>query len=78
MSLTTDTPQEVLLSWYSTKTSLTVDIVGDFAGRELFLVHGESLIRHCLPQSKVDFHGMYYVFCVLCLNPALCVVKGGW
>ncbi|CAM1501134.1 Fc.00g102960.m01.CDS01 [Cosmosporella sp. VM-42] len=56
MSSTTETPQEVLLSWYSTQSSLTVDIVGDFAGRELFLVHGESLIRHCLPQSKVDFH----------------------
>lgn len=34
-----------------------VDIVGDFAGRDLFLIHGESLIRHCLKESRVDFEG---------------------
>ncbi|KAF7555852.1 hypothetical protein G7046_g6455 [Stylonectria norvegica] len=49
-------PAEDVLAWYSTQRTLTVDIVGDFAGGEPFLVHGESLIRHCLAQSKVDFH----------------------
>lgn len=47
-----------LLPWYSNQRdrhSRNVDIVGDFAGRELFVIHGESLIRHCLLESRVDF-----------------------
>lgn len=50
-------PRKVLLDWYADQRPLTIDIVGDFAGNELFLIHGESLIRHCLAQSKVDFNG---------------------
>lgn len=46
-----------LLAWYAALRPLTVDIVGDFAGRELFAIHGESLIRHCLQEAKVDFDG---------------------
>ncbi|KAH6899942.1 hypothetical protein B0T10DRAFT_570328 [Thelonectria olida] len=46
---------EELLAWYSTRRTIEIDIVGDFAGDELFAIHGESLIRHCLAQSKVDF-----------------------
>lgn len=44
-----------LHAWYAALRPLTVDIVGDFAGRELFAIHGESLIRHCLDEAKVDF-----------------------
>jgi hypothetical protein len=47
------TPQE----WYLEQRPLTVDIVGDFAGRELFVIHGESLMRYCLAEAKVDFDG---------------------
>jgi hypothetical protein len=44
-----------LKTWYAQLRPNTVDIVGDFAGKELFLIHGESLLRHCL--DEVDFHG---------------------
>lgn len=43
--------------WYQRLRPLKVDIVGDFAGKELFLVHGESMMRYCLSQANVDFQG---------------------
>lgn len=49
-----------LTSWFSTLRPLRVDIVGDFAGDELFIIHGESLIRHCLADYKVDFDGKLF------------------
>ncbi|KAH6977816.1 hypothetical protein EDB82DRAFT_567453 [Fusarium venenatum] len=50
-----DPSEEALLDWYTDLRPLTVDIVGDFAGRELFLIHGEALMRHCLVEARVDF-----------------------
>ncbi|KAF4993838.1 hypothetical protein FGRMN_6204 [Fusarium graminum] len=47
------TPQE----WYLERCPLTVDVVGDFAGEEVFAIHGESLMRHCLVEAKADFDG---------------------
>ncbi|KAF3801193.1 putative helicase [Colletotrichum gloeosporioides] len=44
-----------LKEWRSSLSPLRVDIVGDFAGKELFAIHGESLVAHCLAQAKVDF-----------------------
>ena len=35
-----------------------VDLVGDYAGNELFLVEGDSLILHCLDNGDIDFNGM--------------------
>ncbi|KAF7550986.1 hypothetical protein G7Z17_g5343 [Cylindrodendrum hubeiense] len=49
--------EEILLDWHSAQRTLNIDIVGDFAGGELFAIHGESLIKHCLEQSRVDFNG---------------------
>ncbi|KAM0540338.1 hypothetical protein ACHAO7_011274 [Fusarium culmorum] len=43
-----------LRDWYQDQRPLTVDIVGDFAGQELFAIHGESLIRYYLTEAKVD------------------------
>ncbi|GKU07020.1 dead deah box helicase [Fusarium langsethiae] len=45
---------KTLRDWYQGQTPLTVNIVGDFAGHELFAIHGESLIRYCLTEAKVD------------------------
>ncbi|KAF0322393.1 DEAD/DEAH box helicase [Colletotrichum asianum] len=44
-----------LESWKSSLSPLRVDIVSDFAGKELFAIHGESLVAHCVAQAKVDF-----------------------
>ncbi|RSL77409.1 hypothetical protein CEP52_017720, partial [Fusarium oligoseptatum] len=50
-------PEEVLLDWYADQHPPTVDIIGDFAGRELFAIQGEALMRYCLAKAKVDFDG---------------------
>jgi hypothetical protein len=43
--------------WYASRKPLSVDIVGDFGGHELFVIHGESLIRDCISRGKVDVKG---------------------
>lgn len=35
-----------------------IDLVGDYAGRELFLVEGDSLLRECFEDERIDFEGM--------------------
>jgi hypothetical protein len=39
-----------------------IDLVGDYAGRELFLVEGDSLLRECFEDERIDFHGKYPAF----------------
>lgn len=50
----TDTTDQVL-QWYSKLFSRRVDLVGDFAGSERFLIHGESLLLHCFSDAQIDF-----------------------
>ncbi|KAI0593604.1 hypothetical protein F4775DRAFT_586672 [Biscogniauxia sp. FL1348] len=47
--------REDLARWYAALSSRHVDIVGDYGGKELFLIHGDSLILHCISSSRVDF-----------------------
>ncbi|KAH7079592.1 hypothetical protein FB567DRAFT_631384 [Paraphoma chrysanthemicola] len=44
-----------ILAWYSKLYSRRVDLVGDFAGSERFLVHGESLLLQCFSDQQLDF-----------------------
>jgi hypothetical protein len=44
-----------ILDWYSKLYSRRVDLVGDFAGSERFLVHGESLLLQCFSDHHLDF-----------------------
>lgn len=46
-----------LLRWHNSIHPLKVDIVGDFAGKELFAIHGESMLVHCVREANVDFDG---------------------
>ncbi|PHH67418.1 hypothetical protein CDD81_28 [Ophiocordyceps australis] len=47
---------ETLLSrWFRTISPTRVDIVGDYAGKELFAIHGDSLLLYSLMESRVDF-----------------------
>ncbi|KAH0428180.1 DEAD/DEAH box helicase [Colletotrichum camelliae] len=55
MAYEEDPTRAALKSWKSSLSPLRVDIVGDFAGKELFAIHGESLVAHCVAQAKVDF-----------------------
>jgi hypothetical protein len=44
-----------ILEWYARLYSRRVDLVGDFAGSERFLVHGESLLLQCFSDKNLDF-----------------------
>ncbi|KAJ2991681.1 hypothetical protein NUW58_g2432 [Xylaria curta] len=44
-----------LAEWYATIHPRRIDIVGDFGGKQLFFVDGDSLLLHCVTASAVDF-----------------------
>ncbi|TLD21429.1 hypothetical protein PspLS_09123 [Pyricularia sp. CBS 133598] len=46
---------KALRDWYTERSGLRVDLVGDFAGKELFAIHGEVLMAHCISQAKVNY-----------------------
>lgn len=53
-----DSPQP--LDWgefYGQLYSRRVDLVGDYAGSEPFLVEGDSLLLHCFSDQLLDFDG---------------------
>lgn len=41
--------------WYQNIYSRRVDLVGDYAGAELFLLEGDSLLLHAFSDPKLDF-----------------------
>ncbi|KAJ5638305.1 DEAD/DEAH box helicase, partial [Penicillium lividum] len=41
---------------YHQQGSRIVDLVGDFVGRELFIIDGDSLLLQCFSNKKLDFH----------------------
>jgi hypothetical protein len=47
-----------ILSWYDSSRPMFIDLVGDYAGKELFMVEGDSLLRHCFEDERIDFDGM--------------------
>ncbi|KAI3574038.1 hypothetical protein IWW34DRAFT_823643 [Fusarium oxysporum f. sp. albedinis] len=70
--------EEALLDWYTDLQPLTVDIVGDFAGRELFLIHGEALMRYCLIEARVDFdRGFQLLHAIQAVEKFLVNLKNG-
>lgn len=52
-------PTQQILGWYTKLYSRRVDLVGDFAGSERFLIHGESLLLHCFSDQHIDFDPGY-------------------
>ncbi|KAM0461154.1 hypothetical protein ACHAPV_004468 [Trichoderma viride] len=63
-----ETPENALRIWYTHLWAPKVDLIGDIAGKEPFIIHGESLIRYCLEESPANFqdgfqllHAVYYV-----------------
>ncbi|KAF4550357.1 DEAD/DEAH box helicase-like protein 4 [Elsinoe fawcettii] len=55
-SLKADKAARRVLNWYQGLSNRTVDLIGDYAGSELFLVEGDSLILHCLDSRDIDLH----------------------
>ncbi|KAI4289903.1 MAG: hypothetical protein L6R35_000819 [Caloplaca aegaea] len=45
-----------ILEWYGKLPSRRVDLVGDYAGQELFLVEGDGLLLRCFDDPDLDFH----------------------
>ncbi|KAJ5261342.1 hypothetical protein N7478_011937 [Penicillium angulare] len=45
----------LLQDWYKRVFSRIVDLVGDFAGDETFIIEGDSLLLHCFSNPKLDF-----------------------
>ena len=41
--------------WRASLQPINLDIVGDFAGKSLFCIHGEALLAHCVHSAGVDF-----------------------
>ena len=42
---------------YGQKSARRVDLVGDYAGKELFLLEGDSLLLKCFGGPQLDFDG---------------------
>jgi hypothetical protein len=50
-----DLKSSPVLEWYTRLYSRRVDIVGDYAGNELFLIEGDSVLLHCFDDKHIDF-----------------------
>lgn len=48
---------QALLLWYHNLFSRRVDLVGDYAGNELFLIELDSLLLQCFSDPKINFDG---------------------
>jgi hypothetical protein len=43
--------------WYSQVSSRFVDLISDYAGKEIFLIEGDSLLLECFSDPRIDFDG---------------------
>jgi len=46
--------------WFRTLDSTRIDIVGDFAGKELFILEGDSLLRVAFSDERIDMNGKVF------------------
>lgn len=46
-----------VLDWYLGLRNRTLDLVGDYAGNERFLLEGDSLLLHCFSDIRIDVEG---------------------
>jgi len=58
----------LILEWYEEQLPFRLDLVGDYAGSSRFLIHGDSLLRYCFSDPRIDFspgfqllHAVYVV-----------------
>ncbi|KAL9102665.1 MAG: hypothetical protein Q9163_002219 [Psora crenata] len=50
-------PGNVVLERYHKFSKRRVDLVGDYAGNELFLIEGDSLLLRCMSEAELDYDG---------------------
>jgi hypothetical protein len=51
--------ENAVLNWYKSIFSRRVDLVGDYAGSETFLIEFDSLLLQCFFNSKLNFGSKY-------------------
>jgi hypothetical protein len=49
-----------LSDWYLSLHTTVLDLVGDYAGKELFLIEGDSLLLQCFDDPNLDFEGTIF------------------
>ena len=49
--------ESAILAWYDERAPRILDLVGDYAGKGLFVVDGDSLLRTAFSDDKIDFKG---------------------
>lgn len=42
---------------YQSLSARTINLIGDYAGNELFMIEGDSLILTCLDTPEIDLQG---------------------
>ena len=47
----------IVFARYHLLSARHVDLVGDYAGSELFIIEGDSLLQRCLAEPELDFEG---------------------
>ncbi|KAI1325090.1 P-loop containing nucleoside triphosphate hydrolase protein [Xylariaceae sp. FL0255] len=69
-------PVAALQAWYGRILSRRVDLVGDYAGNELFIIEGDSLLLHCFSDPRIDFdRGYQLLHAVYCVEKFLADLK---
>ena len=48
---------KAVLKWYNDLNPRYVDLVSDYAGREVFLIEGDSMLLDCFADGLIDFEG---------------------
>jgi len=46
-----------IIAWYDSTRPRFIDLVGDYAGQELFLIEGDGLLREAFGDERLDFEG---------------------
>jgi hypothetical protein len=59
---------QILEQWHNEIFEYNVNLIGDYAGNELFLIEGDSLLRHCFADSTLDFQGGRTITAILVLS----------
>jgi len=63
--------QDKILEWYLELQNRTLDLVGDYAGNELFLLEGDSLLLECFGDPRIDVEGKSNDLLRLSLNESV-------
>lgn len=45
--------------WYQGLRTQSLDLVGDYAGNELFLIEGDSLLLQCFGDPKIELESRF-------------------